>query len=431
MTESLAQVHKIGSKLKRGLVTNTGDTAVSSELLENPDLDLVFITERRFRDNYPEGTRLIFVDSLNDPAKSTQQAVAAMDLSDREFVISLSERAALTAAYLRSYLGIRGSDIVQTLNCTNKYTMKRRFQSVGLLVAEFSLCGSSAQLAASARRVGLPAIVKPVMSAGADAIFVINGGEDLVGPLLSAFANRLLNPSTTSEKEFPVIVEQFLDVTAEYHCDGYVAEGEIRYARVSRYIRPVLDYEGQIHGSVTLPNSDPRAISVLQMHELAVRATGLRDSLTHFEVLEADGNLYAGEIAARAGGGGIRGMLKLRDGFDSRDALVAISVGEIYAWQTSDTSDLEYAEILLPAQRGRIIELTPMSSFLSLPNVLKAEPHLAVGDIVGGLTDSSTFSAIIYAQLANADEVAEVVDQVAGLFNIRTASVEPDGPLKR
>lgn len=409
--------------MRRGLVTNTGAMRISRQLLEDPELDVIFVTEPRFRDNYPEHARLIFVDSLNDPAAATQRAIETMDLTDREFVIALSDRAAITAAYLRSVLGLPGTDILQTLNSTNKFTMKRRFREEGLPVADFTLCGSPEDLSRAVDEIGLPVIIKPVMSAGADAIFVARTSEDLEGPALAAYINRLMNPATTSEKEFPVIVERLLEVTNEYHCDGFVVEGELRYVRVSRYIVPVLGYEGKIYGSETLPESDPRAQQILEMHRTAIRAVGLRDSLTHFEVLEASGEFYAGEIAGRPGGGGIRRMLQLRDGFDSTAAHLAVSMNLDYSWTAPERSGGEYAELLVPAKRGRITAMTPVSTLEEIPHVVEVESHLSVGEVVDGLTDSSTYSAALYVQLDPSGDVSDVVANIAGVFSIEAEPV--------
>jgi hypothetical protein len=265
------------------------------------------------------------------------------------------------------------------------------------------------------------------MSAGADAIFVIRTPEDLTGAPLAAYLQRLLTPATTSEKEFPVIVERLLEVTDEFHCDGYLVGGELRYARVSRYIVPVLGYEGKVYGSETLPDTDPRAREILAMHRTAIGAVGLTDSLTHFEVLEAGGRLHAGEIAARAGGGGIRRMLQLRDGFDSRAAHIAASTGSEYTWTAPAGPAAEYAELLVPAKRGRITAMTPMSVLEGLPGVIEVDPHLAVGDVVDGLTDSSTYSAAIYARLEPSGRVDDLVAQISRVFTIESVPAENAG----
>lgn len=404
--------------MKRIIVTNTGDTVVSRQLLDRPDLDVLVVTEPRFAENYPSGTSFAFVDNLNDPARSADQAGAAADLSDREYVVSLSERAALAAGYLRSWLGLDGPGVEVVLGCTNKYVMKRRLSAAGLRTAPFRLAGSPDQVRAAVHELGLPAVIKPVLGAGSDAMFVVRSTDQLDGPQLSAYVGRLLAPTTTSEKTFPVIVEAMLPLTAELHCDGYVEDGVVRYVRVSRYLRPVLQYAGAIFGSHTLAHGDPLAEAVQTLHTRAVVALGLTHATTHLEVLDVAGELYAGEIAARPGGGGIRRMLQLRDGFDSREAMIRAGLSEGYR-PMGATRDTEVLQLMLPAVRGTVREISNATDLLGIRGVAEADIRLATGDTLDGLMDSSSVSGLVYADVTDEASVRTVTAAVEETFTLR------------
>lgn len=404
--------------MKKIIVTNTGDTAVSAQLLQRPDLDVLVVTERRFAESYPSGTAIAFVDSLNDPARSAEQAAAAADLSDRELVLPLSERAALTAGYLRSWLGLGGEGVERMLACTNKYVMKQRFAAAGLPTAAFRLAGNPDQVRAAVRQLGAPAVVKPVLGAGADAMFVVRFRDQLESPELDAYFGRLLAPATTSEKSFPVVVEEMLPVTAELHCDGYVEGGRVRHARASRYLRPVLQYAGTTFGSFTLSHEDPVAQAVEALHERAVSAVGLTHATTHLEVLEVDGRHYVGEIAARPGGGGIRRMLQLRDGFDSREAMVRAGLLERYRPEAVDRGS-EVLQLMLPALRGTVREMSSVDDLLGIPGVSEADLRIAPGDTVDGLMDSSTVSGLVFADVTGEQSVRALTAAVEERFMLR------------
>jgi biotin carboxylase len=404
--------------VKKIIVTNTGDTVVSKQLLERADLDVLVVTEPRFAGSYPPGTRIAFVDNLNDPARSAEQAAAEADLSDREHVLALSERAALTAGYLRSWLGLDGPGVETVLGCTNKYVMKQRLSAAGLRTAPFRLAGSPAQVRAAVHELGLPAVIKPVLGAGSDAMFVVRSTDELHAPPLKAYLGRLLAPATTSEKTFPVIVESMLPLSAELHCDGYVEGGVVRYARVSRYLRPVLQYAGAIFGSSTLAQDDPVAIEVQRLHARAVSALGLGHATTHLEVLDVDGALHLGEIAARPGGGGIRRMLQLRDGFDSREAMVRAGLCESYRPEVV-TRDTEVLQLMLPADRGTVREISSASDLLGVPGVVEADLRLVAGDTVDGLMDSSTVSGLVFADVTDESSIRRITEAVERRFTLR------------
>jgi L-amino acid ligase C-terminal domain 2 len=411
--------------MKKIIVTNTGDLALSRQLLADPDLDVLVVTEHRFADQYPDGTRIAFVDSLNDPATTVEQVLAQTDVSDRTHVISLSERAALAAGYLRSYLALPGASSETILRSTNKFTMKRRFVEVGLLTTDFRLAGNAAEVHAVIQQIGLPVVVKPAMGAGADATQLVSEPAELSAPPFQELLARLADPATTSEKAFPVVVERALPLTGEYHCDGLVRGGRVRYVRVSRYLSPILPVmasEARLYGSYTLPADDPIAVRIVAMHERAVEAVGLVDGVTHFEALEVGDQLFAGELASRPGGNGIRRMLQLRDGFDSKAAHVATSLAEPYSWQPAG-GDTEIAQINLLARRGRVLEISTADDFAGIPGIIEVDMRHTPGDVVGGLMDSSSVSGIVYAHVPTPADVTALAAALGDAFRLKTELV--------
>ena len=220
------------------------------------------------------------------PTGAVPPVSALSDVARFTGVIALSERAAPAAAYLRTYLGIDGPSFDAVMNNTNKFAMKRRFRAVGLPTADFVLASSPEQVIRAGSALGLPVVVKPVFGSGVDATVVVREADEFASTRIQDHLHRLADPLTTSEKEFPVLVERFLEVTDEYHCDGYVVDGEVRFSQVSRYLCPAMEYSSNVFGSYLIDPADPAAREVLSMHERAVRATGVERGVTHFEVIE-------------------------------------------------------------------------------------------------------------------------------------------------
>lgn len=418
--------------MKHVIVTNTGNTRQARQLAERDDLRVLFVTEPRFVDQYPEGTELALVDDLNDPEAATAAVTAARQLGEFTHVLALSERASQAAGHLRSHLGLPGPSFDTVVNCTDKQVMKQRFREAGLPTARHAVAADAAGLAAALRETGYPAIVKPVIGAGADATEVLRSAAELATPAVRAYLDRLANPATTSEKAFPVVVEQYLDVLNEYHCDGLVVDGEVAYVRVSRYLKPVLAYgEGGVFGSHLLDQDSAEAAAVRELHERAVRAVGLRDGVTHFEALETADGILAGEIACRPGGGGIRRMLQLDSGFDSWGAYIASSFGETYevpaAAGAPDGGAADpglLVEMLFPAVRGTVTAISAAEDFAAIPGVVEVDMRLKAGDTVGGLMDSSTVSGLVFARTSAGRDVAALVRDVEAAFRMETAASE-------
>jgi len=408
--------------VKSVLVTNTGDTAHAAELAARDDLHVVFVTEPRFIDQYPAGADFALVDSLNDPTSAVASVLSQRDLSAFTHVVSLSERAAPVAGYLRSYLGLPGPTFDAMTNCTNKYAIKRSFERAGLPVARFAMAGSADHVSAAAERLGWPVIVKPVIGAGVDATFVIHSAADLASEETRTSLQLLAAPRTTSEKSFPVVVEHYLPVVEELHCDGYVRDGNIEFARVSRYLRPVIQYSNGVFGSQLLADDTAVASDVRGMHDVAVRAVGLADGVTHFEALRTAGGLYAGEIACRPGGGGIRRMLQLASGFDIWDAHIATSLGERYQPGHAPASpDESILQLMLPSTRGTIREISDEQDFDHIPGLIEAKIKYRPGETIDGLMDSSSVSGYVFVRLPSSQAPEETVSAVEEAFRLEVA----------
>lgn len=409
--------------MKKIFVTNTGDKKHAEELIARTDLEVTFIIEKRFIDMYPTGTHLIIVDNLNDPSASTRSVLEQCDCNSYEAVIALSERAAPTAAYLRDYLGLEGPSFHTVMNCINKFTMKRKFRKQNIPTANFYLASSIEEVYQAGDQIGYPIIVKPIIGAGADATKIFQNPEEINTEEANLFFERLSHPITTSEKEFPVIVESFENVKIELHCDGYVENGNIKFVQVSQYLKPIIQYSsGGVYGSFTLNHSDPLAEQVLNMHEEAVKAMEIVHGITHFEVFLTDKGLLAGEIACRPGGGGICRMLQIHRGFHTWDAHIKVFLGEPYSYSKnieSETND-QILELLLPTKRGHITSISNAKDFENLAGLIEADMKVSIGDTVDGLLDSSAVSGILYIRIDENNSVEKAIAAVENIFVIET-----------
>lgn len=296
--------------------------------------------------------------------------------------------------------------------------MKRRFEEAQLQTAAFLLANQFEDVVSSAQKLSYPIIVKPVMGARTDATRVFHCEADLHTERGQQFFHRLRHPKTTSEKAFPVIVEKFLDVHEEYHCDGYVMNGEVKFVRVAKYLKPVIDYASGILGSITMSSTDPLAKQIIQMHTRAIRAVGIENGVTHFEVFDTANGLIAGEIASRPGGGGIPKMLRLQDGFDSWKAHIARSLGEQYVWQNTGicSPDEQIAQLMLPIKRGVVRSISTSKDVEIIPGYIESEMKLTVGKAVDVLLDSAATSGLIFVKITQENKIEDVLSATKAAF---------------
>jgi hypothetical protein len=98
-----------------------------------------------------------------------------------------------------------------------------------------------------------------------------------------------------------------------YHVDSLVCNGEVRFAEVSRYHRPLLEvYQGGgIYATRTLPRQWPEVAALRRLNEQVLVPFGLVNGASHTEFLrnQEDGQFYFIETSARVGGANIAEMV--------------------------------------------------------------------------------------------------------------------------
>ncbi|BFU47372.1 ATP-grasp domain-containing protein [Krasilnikovia sp. MM14-A1004] len=320
------------------------------------------------------------------------------------------ERGQTQTGYVRTYFGIPGIGPEVAHGFSHKYAMKQRLQRAGLPVTDFRLAYGLDQVPGAAADLGWPVVVKPVVGGGSMDISVVRSAEQL--------AEFAASPDAASIRALrcPLIVEKFVDVVAEYHCDGVVRGGEVVFAAASRYLTPVLDH-GALFGSVTLPADDPVGVRIEELHARAVAALGLVDGVTHMEFLATSDGLLAGEIACRAAGGGIPHALSLHAGVDVWRASLQLALGLDPKVDDAPVAGVT-AHCYLPLRPGRVVALTGADELRALPSVVDVTPLLRVGDVVPERINSAAASALVFLQAPTTEQAEAAVARVYEAFHI-------------
>jgi hypothetical protein len=279
------------------LLVNSGKADAYAQLRRvAPDAEIEVLTEASYASQYPTDARLHFVDNIGHLDDLRR---AALRLYPLDAVVGPSERSLQAAGYLRSFLGLPGIGYETANLFTNKAAMKRALASSGLPVAEHAVLADTGGLVEAARRLGGDVVVKPALGTGSMNTAAL-AGDDAVGAFVaSCEASRMLDG-----RGVPLLVERFVAMDAEYHCDGVVVGGKVESVLVSRYLDPLLGHIDDVSGSVTVPPDDAFGARVRQVHADAVAALGLHDGVTHLEVYRLGEDLvvlghHVGDGAAR------------------------------------------------------------------------------------------------------------------------------------
>ncbi|MCX4879078.1 hypothetical protein [Streptomyces sp. NBC_00847] len=407
-------------RIRHVLMVNRRRQELVPRILKDPGLRLSLITEEDCLPSYADTATMASVTLVDDVQNLDSVRRATLELLDRftfDAIVGPAESSIPTAGYLRSYLGLPGIPFDVAHAFCNKNAMKARISRAGLPVARRTLAPQDGSVADFLRQHGLPAVIKPVWGDGAANVHVVRDEADIAE--LSRPDGPLLRHDTA-----PFLIEDFLQVEEEYHCDGLVLGGEVQFAAVSKYTGPPLRAKGSVFGSYTLPDHTDEAKELATLHRAVVRAMGLTDSVTHLEVFRTPAGLVVGEIACRPGGGGIPMTLERAYGFDVWEHFLATELGEPLEWSPKP-EDGVFAFLMFPVRAGTVTRVPGPDVFADLPEVERMDITAQPGDRISGLLYSTSRAGMA---LVRADSVEEIPQLLATLEERFVVEYADDAP---
>jgi biotin carboxylase len=296
----------------------------------------------------------------------------AVDLRMRgariEQVVSYHELGMSGARHLEQLLGLR-NDPLRSVSHRDKRLMKERVRAAGVLTARFVSVtgpGDADGLAAVARQLRAPVVVKPAAGYGSLSTVKVDDVHDVAGVV----DGLGFDPVQRSRQ---LIVEEFVDGT-ELAIDATWSRGRVLSFVVHRYheARMTMNRAAGLDGSVILAERDHPELyeRLLEVHERVNRALGITDWATHMEVfIRPCGEIVFSEVANRVGGGWIFGMLTAYFGRPVWQVLAEVALSGTCPVPEPRREHLGAVHIG-PAQPGRITEIPDDAELAAEPGVL-------------------------------------------------------------
>lgn len=244
------------------------------------------------------------VDDALDPRQiATAVAGLGAQMGRVERLVGALEQLQVPLAQVREALGIPGMDEQTALNVRDKARMKSVLRDAGIPCAQHQLVHAPADAWGFAEAVGFPLVAKPPAGAGAQATYRLDDSDGLAA-WLSAIAPGPHDPA---------LLEEFL-TGVEHTFDSITMGADTAWASISDYLPPPLEVlrNPWMQWTVLLPRdiTGPEYAGIHRVGPEALRALGVRDSLTHMEWFERpDGSVAVSEVAARPPGAQITSML--------------------------------------------------------------------------------------------------------------------------
>lgn len=253
-------------------------------------------------------------DQLTEATRRIARGVGPVDR-----LTGALEQLQLPLAIARDALGIEGMDVETARAFRDKDRMKEILRAHGVPVAASELATSPEELAAFARRVGFPIIVKPPAGLGSRGTYRLRSREDL---------EALIESGIVPTRERPLQAERFVRAR-EHTCETVTIEGRAVWRSGTRYFPTPLEVleTSWMQYCVLLPreDDDPTWTKFHPINQAALdalfgsrRSAAAATALTHMEwFLEDDGSMLVSEVGARPPGVHIMPMMSLAHDFDA------------------------------------------------------------------------------------------------------------------
>lgn len=330
-----------------------------------------------------------------------------------------TDMAVYSIAYACDKLGLPGNSPEVASLFIDKHLMRTKCQELGLPTIPSELVSTLDEALAALGRIGSPAIIKPVDSAGSKGVTKIDSENDL-----RLHFGEASGYSGTGD----VIIEKFV-VGPEFEVDSIAVNGESRtlmYADLNEFKIPnIFASMTRLYPSV----AHQKTVDKLLSYDSAIlKGFGLKQGLTHSEYImdESTEEIYLIETALRGGGTFISSHIaELQSHVNTAEFLIQMCLGQLDTVPEFETARCHcgYVAFYLPA--GEIISIEGVSHVLSLPYVSQTTlESLTVGTITNEFHDKRNRHAVIL-QADSREELNKRIEEIRRLLLIKVKT--PDG----
>ncbi|WP_327004483.1 ATP-grasp domain-containing protein [Dactylosporangium sp. NBC_01737] len=369
----------------------------------------------------PSADRQLFLESAHDVETVLLGLYrAGIDPSSFDGVYSTDEGGVTAAAFLGQALGIPSMSPRVAALCRDKSLAKAALSAAGVPTADFIVIDDLCELPADFEVPFAPAVLKPVSGGATYYTSVIRSSAELQEAAKRARADRRFRT---------YILESFVPGD-EYHLNGVVFDGELRFLSVGGYVQPCLTAVSNnqwLRTFVFDPVQDAAVYErVTPMAEQALRVLGLRAGVFHMEMFyDAEHErLTFGECAARRGGGCVEEEVLHKFGVSLAEAAAQCALG-IEPTLKPEIRPAAVGAAFLPYVPGLLVSHPTEHELMALPNVEYAMVEWPIGfDMEPMVSTIMKMGHVLFAADSRA-ELFKRMDEVVSWFQERTVAVPP------
>jgi biotin carboxylase len=323
------------------------------------------------------------------------------DFGEPDGIATVVELSVATAARMAEALGLPGPLPEAVDQARDKHRTRGCLADAGLPTPPYHRIESQADLAAAAREVGFPAVLKPISGAASLGVKKVENSKELLETFkevdaelrsLVVSSGALVKDDGQGQKAEHCIgttfmLERYLD-GAEVDVDVVMSEGEWQYAAVSDNGPTLEPYFNETWAVTPSLLRRQEQVALKELAISSVKALGFTDGIFHVECKYTSIGPQLIEVNARMGGGPVYSTNLRTWNVDLVVETLLLSVGipsrpdvprePLVCIANSDVNTL---------RSGKLVDLSFLEPLKQRPDVLSYDPHVAAGEEVIGPAD--------------------------------------------
>lgn len=376
-------------------------------------VEVVVASERRQALAGVMGDRALRVD-LRHPHVAADAIVAAAERRPLDAVVAVDDQGVLVAALAGSRLGVAHNPPEAVAATRDKAALRRALDAAGVLQPAFRVAGPDDDVAALARRVGLPCVVKPVSLSASRGVL---RADD---PAAAATAAEQVRAMLCEEEGAvdTLLVERYLP-GAEVAVEGLLRGGTLTVLAIFDKPEPM---EGPTFEETLLVTPSrlpaPTQQAVTATVADAATALGLVEGPIHAEVRVApDGSVGVLEVAARSIGGLCSRTLRFGLDLSLEEVILRHALGLPLDALTAafDASGV----LMLPVPHaGTLVEVRGQDDARAVPGIAGLQVTIASGRPVRPLPEGDRYLGFVFARGDAPEEVEHALRTARDLLDV-------------
>ncbi len=378
-------------------------------------------SERRAAMSAAMGERALTL-RLSDPALAAQQIAQRARDTPFAAIVGVDDQGVMAAALSAERLGLAHNPPEAVARTRDKAAMRRALAKAGVRQPRFALLPAGADVAAAAREVGLPCVVKPLGLSGSRGVIRADDAEQA-----RAAVERVRGILAVAEEPsgVPLLLESYLP-GVEVAVEGLLRAGQLEVLAVFDKPDPL---EGPYFEETLYVTPSRLSASVLAELEAvtarAAGALGLREGPIHAELRVCGDRVSVLELAARSIGGLCSRALRFGAGVSLEQVILRHALGLGFEDVARESVASGVMMIPIPGA-GMLRAVEGQEEARAVEGVGGLEITIAPGRPVVPLPDGDRYLGFLFARAKSADAVERSLRAAHSCLRIR---IEPPAPV--